>query len=120
MAAKQNTKEYPIHTIRETLRQASIQKTELLSRSVSRVTSYDAEPCTEYDQEVIAQYVIIDELIYLQQCRIALERCIESGSVRLRYHWRDGRESDTRFRKTSPGKVRVSGLPGEISLPAAG
>lgn len=107
---KQSTKEYPIHVIREDLRQSSARQAALLSRSVGRLTSYDAQPCTEYGQEVRAQYAVIDELLYLQQCRSSLERCIASGSSRLRYRWRDGRVTDTRFRKLSPARVRVSGL----------
>lgn len=116
---KQNTKEYPIHIIREDLRQSSARQAALLSRSVGRLTSYDVRPCTEYGQEVAAQYAIIDELLYLQQCRSSLERCIASGAVRLRYRWRDGRVTDTRFRKTSPRRVRVSGLLAGTALPAA-
>lgn len=110
MATKTNTKEYPIHVIREDLRQSSARQAALLSRSVGRLTSYDAQPCTEYGQEVKAQYAVIDELLYIQQCRNSLERCIASGSSRLRYRWRDGRVTDTRFRRTSPARVRVSGL----------
>ena len=116
---KQNTKEYPIHIIREDLRQSSARQAALLSRSVGRLTSYDVRPCTEYGQEVAAQYAIIDELLYLQQCRSSLERCIASGAARLHYRWRDGRVTDTRFRKTSPGRVRVSGLLAGTALPAA-
>ena len=117
MASKQNTKEYPIRVIRENLRQSSARQAALLSRSVGRLTSYDAQPCAEYPQEVAAQYDIADRLFYLQQCRSALERCMESGAVRLRYHWRDGHVTDTRFRMLTPARVRVSGL--LAALPAA-
>lgn len=120
MASKQNTKEYPIRIIREDLRQCAARKAASLTRSVGRLTSYDVQPCMEYGQEVAAEYVIVDELLYLQQCRNALERCIASGGARLRYRWRDGHMTDTRFRKTSPGRVRVSGLLIETVLPAAG
>ena len=51
--------------------------------------------------------------------RYALERCICSGSARLRYHWRDGRVTDTCFRRTAPGRIRVSGLLAEPVLRAA-
>lgn len=120
MAAKKNANDYSIHVIRENLRQASLRQTELLSRSVGRLTSCDAQPCTEYGQEVTAQYDVIDQLLYLQQCRNSLEKCIETGAVRLRYHWRDGRVTDTWFRKLSPGRVRISGQQPGRALPAAG
>lgn len=120
MAAKKNVNDYSIHVIRENLRLASLQQAALLERSVGRLTSYDAQPCTEYGQEITAQYDVIDELLYLQQCRNALERCIATGTVRLRYHWRDGRVTDTRFRKVSPGRIRVSGLQTGTALAAAG
>lgn len=90
MVSKQNTREYPIHVIREDLRQCSARQAALLSRSVGRLTSYDARPCTEYRQEVTAQYAVVDRLLYLQQCRSTLEQCIASGAARLRYRWRDG------------------------------
>ncbi|MBD5133490.1 MAG: hypothetical protein HDT38_03305, partial [Clostridiales bacterium] len=47
MATKQNAKEYPIHIIREDLRRRSTQQAAQLARSVGRLTSYDARPCTE-------------------------------------------------------------------------
>ena len=108
MASKQNMKEYPIRTIREMLRQESIQQAALLTRSVSRLTSCDAMPCLEYHQEVESE------------CRIALEKCISSGAARLRYRWRDGRETNTYFRRVSVGRVRAGGLEEPASLPAAG
>ena len=42
--------------------------------------------------------------------RSSLEACIGSGSARLRYRWRDGRTTETRFRRTGPGRVKVIGL----------
>ena len=119
MATKQNAKEYPIHIIREDLRRRSTQQAAQLARSVGRLTSYDARPCTEYRQEVMDEYAVADELFYLQQCRSSLERCIASGAARLRYHWRDGRVTETRFRRTAPGRIRVSGLLSATALPAA-
>ncbi len=110
MASGKKTQEYLIQVIREQLRHSSTEQAALLSRSVGRMTSYDAEPCTEYRAEVDSEYAVIDRLLYLQHCRSALERCIGSGSARLRYRWRDGRVTETRFRKTSPGRVAVSGL----------
>ena len=120
MASKQNTNEYPIHIIRENLRQSAARQAALLSRSVDRLTSYDALPCTEYRQEVANQHAVAERLLYLQHCRSALEQCIASGASRLRYRWQDGHVTDTRFRKTGPGRVRVSGLLALTPLKAAG
>lgn len=120
MASTKNSSEYPIRVIREDLRQRAARQAELLSRSVSRLTSYDALPCTEYRQEVAGQHAVAEKLLYLQHCRSALEQCIASGASRLRYRWSDGRVTVTRFRKTSPARVRVSGLQDLTSLPAAG
>ena len=117
---KNNAQEYPVHVLRERLRQCALSCTQTLSRSVGRLTSCDALPCLEYHHEVEHEYAVIDKLIYLQRCRSALGRCISSGSFRLRYRWRDGRVSDTCFRKTSPWRVRVSGLTADAVVPAAG
>lgn len=110
MASNKNAQEYPIQIIREKLRLHSSQQAARISRSVGRLTSYDAQPCPEYRQEVASEYAMVDKLLYLQQCRSSLERCISSGAVRLRYRWRDGQVTETRFRRTAPGKIRVSGL----------
>lgn len=120
MVSNKNAREYPIHILREDLRQRSARQAAKLSRSVGRLTSCDIQPCTEYRQEVTAQYDIVDELLYLQQCRSALEQCIASGAARLRYRWRDGHVTDTRFRRTSPARIRVSGALIETPLRAAG
>ena len=115
MASKKNAQEYPIHVLREKLRQRSNRQAELLSRSVGRLTSCDVQPCLEYKQEVAAEYAVIDRLLYAQQCRSSLERCIASGSARLRYRWRDGQTTETRFRRTAPGRIKVSGLLAETA-----
>lgn len=115
MASRKNTQEYPIQVLREKLRQRSNKQAALLSRSVGRLTSCDVQPCLEYRQEVAAEYAVIDRLLYAQQCRSSLERCIGSGSARLRYRWRDGRTTETRFRRTAPGKIKVSGLLAETA-----
>ena len=115
MASRKNAQEYPIQVLREKLRQRSARQAGLLSRSVGRLTSCDAMPCLEYGQEVTAEYAVIDRLLYIQQCRKTLETCIGSGAARLRYRWRDGRVTETRFRRVSPGRVRVSGLQGEAA-----
>ena len=109
MKTKNNTQEYLIHTLRERLRQCAVGHALTLSRSVSRLTSCDAVPCLEY-REVQAEYGVIDRLLYAQQCRAALERCLGGGRARLRYHWQDGRVTETSFRRTAPGRVKVSGL----------
>ncbi len=113
--AQKNTQDYLIRGLREKLRQRSAQQAALLSRSVGRLTSYDAQPCLEYRQELAAQYAVVDRLLYTQQCRSALEACIASGGARLRYRWRDGRVTETKFRRAAPGWVRVSGLQSEAA-----
>ena len=120
MASKQNAKEYPIQIIRENLRQSSARQAALLTRSVGRLTSCDVQPCLEYRQEIANEHTVIDRLLYIQECRNSLEKCIGSGSARLRYRWRDGRVTDTCFRRTLPGRIRVSGLLAEPALRAAG
>ena len=120
MATKQNTKEYPIQIIREDLRRRSTQEAALLARSVGRLTSCDVQPCLEYRGEIANEHAVIDRLLYIQECRNSLERCIGSGAARLRSRWRDGRVTETRFRRTSPGRIRVSGLLAGPALRAAG
>lgn len=115
MANKQSVKEYPIKVIRENLRQCSIRQAALLARSVGRLTSCDAQPCLEYRAEIANERAVIDRLLYLQECRNSLERCIGSGAARLRYRWWDGRVTETWFRRAAPGRIRVSGL--LLSLP---
>ena len=120
MATKQNAKEYPIQIIREDLRRRSTQEAALLARSVGRLTSCDIQPCLEYRDEIASEHTVIDRLLYVQECRNSLERCIGSGAACLRYRWRDGRVTETRFRRTGPGRIRVSGLVAGPALRAAG
>ena len=120
MATKLNAKEYPIQIIREDLRQRSAQQVALLSRSVGRLTSCDVQPCLEYRDEIANEHAVIDRLLYVKECRKSLERCIASGAARLRYRWRDGRVTETQFRRTGPGRIRVSGLVAGPALRAAG
>ena len=110
MASKQNNREYPVRILREELRQRSVREAAALSRSVSRLTSYDIQPCPEYRDEVAGQYAAAEKLLYLQHCRSSLEQCIASGASCLRYRWHDGRVTYTRFRRTSPARIKVSGL----------
>ena len=110
MNQKKNTKEYPAYILREELRQMAAEYSLSLSRSVNRLTSYDHQPCMEYQEEVQAEYEIVDRLLYAQQCRAALERCLGRGASRLRYQWRDGAVSETSFRRITSSRVRVCGL----------
>ena len=107
---KNNTQEYPIHILRERLRQCALSCTQTLSRSVGRLTSCDALPCLEYREEVAAEYEVVDHLLYTQQCRAALERCIANGRARLSYRWKDGQVTETSFRRTAPGRIKAFGL----------
>ena len=108
---KNNKTEYfPITSLREDLRQRGNTLTARLSRSVGRLTSCDLLPCMEYGDEVAFQRQLAEELFYIQSCRNALERCIGNGGAAVRYRWSDGSTSFTRFRRTGPGQVRVSGL----------
>ena len=115
---KNNAQEYLVQVLREQLRQRAAGQALALSRSVSRLTSSDAQPCLEYRDEVAAEYGVIDRRLYTQQCRAALERCIGKGRSRLRYRWRDGRVTETSFRRTAPGRIKVFGLVREGEAPA--
>jgi len=101
---------FPISALREDLRQLASGYAARLSRSVSRLTSCDPLPCLEYGEEVKMEKGLAEKLFYAQHCRDALERCIVSGSVTLRYRWADGTVTLTRFRKVGPSRVKVVGL----------
>ncbi|MCH5174207.1 MAG: hypothetical protein J1D85_08405, partial [Bacteroidales bacterium] len=90
------------------------------SRSVGRLTSCDVLPCLEYRSEIASEHAIIDRLIYVQECRNSLERCISSGAARLCYRWRNGEVTETRFRRTGPGRIRIIGLLAGPALQKAG
>ena len=100
----------PTGVLREQLRQRAVEASRQLSRSVGRLTSCDALPCVEYQGEVAREYAVVDQLLYVQNCRSALERCIAGTGARLRYQWRDGRVTVTRFRKVRQGCVQAYGL----------
>ena len=102
-------REYPIAQAREELRCQAAELAGRLSRSVGRMTSCDLRPCREYGEEVALEYAVVNRLLYLQQCRLALERALTAGHSRLRYRWPDGRTTDTVFRRVR-GRVRISGL----------
>ncbi len=115
MTKNTNNCEYPIAEAREVLRQRAAAEATALSRSVGRLTSCDLRPCREYGEEVAQEYAAVNRLLYLQQCRLALERALASGRSRLRYRWADGRTTDTAFRRVR-GRVRISGLAGGVTL----
>ena len=99
----------PAETAREELRRRAVRQTEKLSRSVARLTSCDA-PCVEYADEVLYEKAVIDDLLYYQQCRAALERCLENKSATLHYRWQDGTVKTVSFQRQSLGRVRIQGL----------
>lgn len=108
---KTNKSEYfPISVLREDLRRQACACSEKLSRSVGRLSSCDSLPCLEYGEEVRVEQQLAERLFYLQNCRNALERCIHAGGARLRYRWADGTVTQTRLRKVSPSRVKVTGL----------
>lgn len=108
---KTNKTEYfPISALRENLRQTSCQLATRLSRSVGRLTSCDALPCLEYSEEIRFEYALARQLFYTQQCRDALEHCIDGKDATVRYRWPDGSQSRTTFRKIGPNRVKVTGL----------
>ena len=96
-----------IASLREIFRKRAVSLMSQLSRSVARVTSYDEEACQEYGEEVKSQRVLAEKLLYVQQCRNALEQCIATGAYAMRYHWSNGSVTEIRFRKTSPQRGRV-------------
>ena len=100
----------PVHVLRESLRQSAVELAAGLSRSVGRMTSYDALPCMEYGAEVSTQRNAMDAILYVQLCRDALEHCVAHGHAALSYRWMDGARTKTRFRKTRPEYVKATGL----------
>ena len=99
----------PAETAREELRRRAVRQTEKLSRSVARLTSCDA-PCVEYADEVLHEKAVIDDLLFYQCCRAALERCLENGNSSLRYRRQDGAVKTVSFQRQSLGRVRIQGL----------
>ena len=99
----------PAETAREELRRRAVRQTEKLSRSVARLTSCDA-PCVEYADEVLSEKAVIDDLLYYQQCRAALERCLENKSATLHYRWQDGTVKTVSFQRLSLSRVSIQEL----------
>ena len=110
LTMKNNKTEYPVMTLREDLRQQASDLSQKLNRSVGRLTSCELLPCLEYGEEIEYQKQLIEQLLYLQHCRDALEKCIHAGAALHRYRWRRGAVTVTRFRRVGPARVRVSGL----------
>ena len=100
----------PTAAAREELRRRAAGQTEVLTRSVARLTSCD-DPCPEYSEEVRNEYAVVDELLFYQQCRAALERCLESDSAALRYKCMDESVREVCFKRISLGRVKIWGLP---------
>ena len=107
---KNQKTEYPVMALRETLRQQAVEKATRINRSVARLTSCELLPCPEYDEEVHFQFTLAEELMYLQNCRSALEKCIDAGSAVLRFRRSNGTVTVIRFRMIGPARVRVWGL----------
>ena len=99
----------PAETAREELRRRAVRQTEKLSRSGARLTSCDA-PCVEYADEVLYEKAVIDDLLYYQQCRAALERCLENKSATLHYRWQDGTVKTVSFQRLSLSRVSIQEL----------
>ena len=99
----------PIAAAREELRRRAALQTEKLSRSVARLTSCD-EPCPEYDEEVRSEYISIDDLLFYQQCRAALERCLANKTAALRYKRHDDTVQTVCFKRISHSRVKIWGL----------
>ncbi len=96
---------WKFHTAREVLRKKSVDLSGDLVRSVARLTSYDALPCTEYRDEVEAQHRLMARINYVQRCRAALEDCIDGRNVRVR-----SASGWTGFYRTDDGGVKITGL----------
>lgn len=109
MKTNKNTKHYPIPSLREDLRLRACDLAGRLGRSVGRLTSCDALPCTEYGEEVSAEHRLAEELFYIQHCRTALEQCIAGKNTILRYRRSDGSTTRTAFRREGVNRVRVTG-----------
>ena len=99
----------PAEAAREDLRRRAVTQAEKLSRSDARLTSCDA-PCVEYTDEVLHEKAVIDDLLYYQHCRAALERCLKDQSATLRYRRQDGTVRTVSFQRLPLGRVSIQGL----------
>ena len=99
----------PVEGAREELRRRAVCQAEKLSRSVARLTSCD-DPCIEYADEVLYEKTVIDDLLFYQYCRSALERCLANENSTLRYRRKDGTIQIVSFQRLSLGRVSIQGL----------
>ena len=106
----QNIRFFPATKLREHLREQALAAATRIARSVGRLTSCDELPCEEYDEEVAYQQELVRQMLYFQNCRTAVEKCIAGGSATVRYRWSDGTVTVTKFRKADLGRIRVIGL----------
>lgn len=106
----QKSEYFPVMTLRESLRLEAAETAGKLNRSVGRLTSCELQACPEYDEEVIYQRQLAQRLFYLQNCRSALEHCLETGATAVRYRWPDGKVTVTRFRLVTPSRAKVTGF----------
>ena len=88
-----------IFTMRERLQKQATELASRLSRSVTRAASVDLVACTEYREEVKREYELIDELLYIQNCRSTLERAIDRGYAKLVWRWTSGRVTTASFKR---------------------
>ena len=107
---KKQSQYFPISALRETLRLQAVDYATRLGRSVGRLTSCDMLPCEEYGDEVKTEYALAEKILYLQNNRNALEKCIAKSAASLRFRWSDGSVSVTRFKKIGLNRVKVFGL----------
>ena len=101
---------FPAALLREQLRTRSLELAQKLARSVGRVTSWEAQACLEYGEELRKEYDLAQQMFYLQQCREALEHCIDGKNATVRYRWPDGTSTRTAFRRIGPSRIKVTGL----------
>ena len=103
-----------IVAMREQLRREAAEVAVRLSRSVMRASSVDLMACTEYQEEVRWEYALVDELLYIQNCRSTLERAIDCGYARLVWRWTSGQITTVSFRREhNQIKMRVQERPRE-------
>ena len=108
--SKSKPQTIPAGKLREDLRQKAVNLSENLARSVALKTSYDSIPCPEYVNNVQDQYELVNNLLYIQNCRKALEACLSSGFARLKFKNPDGSVTCTWFKRISMGRVVAGNL----------
>jgi len=101
---------FAVDALREKLRQDALALSVYLTRSVGRLTSCDEQPCLDYGEEVERQQDAVQKLLYLQHCRTALEKCIQSDGFVLSFRFADGDTSRTVFKMVGKDGVKVANL----------